>query len=154
MKKENKMVKILLNWSVQLSFSFNKKGIKNIAATIIKTSIMSSKMPTPKIAWPIFLFIKLNSSKIGTKIPSPTVAKEKAARIETIQEYPKTKWIIILPKKASKKIMKKVDFIINLPIFLISSKSNLKPIRKSRKYIPSQAKNLNVSELVKKEKGL
>ena len=49
--------------------------------------------------------------------------------------------------------MNKVDFIINRLSLFIFSKSNSKPIKNNKKYIPNQAKNLKVSEETISEKG-
>ena len=49
-------------------------------------SIMSSRVPIPIMLCPSFVFMILNSSRIGIRIASPTVAKDRATREDTSQE--------------------------------------------------------------------
>ncbi len=128
--------------------------IKTTTKIKTKISIISSKVPIPIMLCPNFVLIILNSSKIGIKIASPTVAKDKATREDMNQEYPKTKCIKREPKIASKKMIKKIALKIKFLLFFSFFKSISNPIMKSRKYIPNCAKNSNIGEEVIDEKGL
>ena len=105
----------------------------------IRTKISSklSRVPIPIILCPSLVLTILNSSKIGIRIASPTVAKDNAIRKEISKEYLNTKCTTKIPKNVSNKTIKKVALKINLLFFLISFKSISKPIIKRRKYIPS-----------------
>lgn len=53
-----------------------------VAKIIVKTSITSSKTPILSIVCPSFVFTRLNSSSIGKRTASPTVANEDATNID------------------------------------------------------------------------